>query len=177
MATHAWKQRVLFICLCSLTLLCACSNGVPDGFALYEDESNGFAIAYPQDWEEMHGMGTLVSFAEPGESAKGRPNFGVTSEKLNSTMTPEQYLQQARIVMKQVMPKFEFLGQQNETIDGRDAIRFQYSIVIDGQQLTLVGFATIQDNMAYVVTGGCQNEQFADYEGIFDQAGRSLRLI
>lgn len=177
MPAISWKSLVLLSVLFGLLVLNGCSGGLPEGFVLYEDESNGFAIGHPEPWEELHGMGTLVSFVAPGKSSQGRPNFGVTSENLGQDMTPAQYLEQARKVMQQVMPGFEFLGQQSETIDGRDAMRFKYSIAIDDQQLTLVGFAVIHEQMAYVVTGGCKDEQFADYESVFDLAGRSLRIL
>ncbi|WP_022662121.1 PsbP-related protein [Paucidesulfovibrio longus] len=172
-----WKRLGALCAIFCLLALAACSGGLPDGYSEYKDEKAGFALAHPSDWEELHGMGTLVSFAAPGESTKGRPNFGVTSERLGQDMTPEQYIEQAKKIMTQVMPGFTFLEQASETINDRKGVRFKYSIEVDDQKLTLVGFAVIEKQMAYVVTGGCKDDQFKEFESVFDTAGRSLRVL
>lgn len=177
MRSSIWiRLGALCAALCLLALA-ACSGGLPDGYSEYKDEKGGFALAYPSDWEELHGMGTLVSFAAPGESAKGRPNFGVTSERLGKTMSPVEYLEQAKKVMAQVMPGFTFLEQKPEEIQGRKGVRFMYSIEIDDQKLTLVGHAVIDKQMAYVVTGGCKDDLMPEFEKVFDTAGTSLRIL
>ncbi|MEF2146148.1 MAG: DcrB-related protein [Desulfovibrionaceae bacterium] len=160
-----------------LLLVAACSGGLPEGFKEYKDLEQGFSIGYPEDWKELHGMGTLVTFAHPDENAKGRPNFGVTTEALKVAVTPDEYLENAKSVMVKVMPGFEFLEQTSETINGENGVRFKYDIEVDGQKLTLLGFAVIKNNTAYVVTGGCKQEQFEENVGTFDKAGRSLRIL
>lgn len=177
MRSYTWKRLAALGAILCLLALAACSGGLPNGYTEYKDEKNGFALGHPSDWEELHGMGTLVSFAAPGESTQGRPNFGVTSERLGQDMTPENYLNQAKKIMAQVMPGFVMVDEKNEKIDGRDAARFKYQIELDGQKLTLVGFAVIDKQVAYVVTGGCKDDQFAEYEKVFDIAGRSLRIL
>lgn len=172
-----WARLGALSAVLFLLALAACSGKLPDGYSEYKDEKNGFVLAHPSDWEELHGMGTLVSFAAPGESSKGRPNFGVTSERLGQNMSPEEYIEQAKKIMTQVMPGFKFLEQRSETIHDRKGVRFKYSIEVDGQKLTLVGFAVINKQMAYVVTGGCKDEQFQEFEGVFDIAGRSLNML
>lgn len=177
MRSTTWKRVGALAAMLCLLALAACSQGLPDGYTDYEDKGNGFAIGYPSDWEVLRGMGTIVSFAAPGESSQGRPNFGVTMERLNQHITPTEYLEQAKGIMAQAMPGFAFLEQSAETINGRDAVRFMYSIEIEGQKLTLVGFAVIDELMAYVVTGGCKDEQYAEFEHVFDAAGRTLRML
>lgn len=177
MHSKFWKQLGALGAVLCLLALAACSGGLPKGYTEYKDEKNGFALGHPTDWEELHGMGTLVSFAAPGETTQGRPNFGVTSERLGQDMSAEDYLEQAKKIMTQVMPGFSFLEQKSETISGRDGVRFKYNIEIEGQKLTLVGFAVIDKQMAYVVTGGCKDEQYAEFEDVFNTAGRSLRIL
>ena len=58
-----------------LVLLSACGSDTMSGYQRYEDDKNGFALQYPEDWEQLHGTGALVTFMAPAEpGSPGRPN-------------------------------------------------------------------------------------------------------
>lgn len=163
--------------LFALALASACGPDAMEGFERYENDKEGFAIQYPADWEPLHGTGALVTFMAPAEPGfPGRANVTVTAEPVPSNMTPEAYLDQAKPLLAQVLPKYEFTGQDTVTVNGVDGVRFTYLIEVQGHPMSLVGYALLSGDRAYVLTAGALADRFGNYAEIFDRICRSMEI-
>ncbi len=161
-----------------LVLLSACGSDTMSGYQRYEDDKNGFALQYPEDWEQLHGTGALVTFMAPAEpGSPGRPNATVTMEPVPGDMTPEAYLERAKPLLAQLLPKYAFGDQESVKVGGVDAVRYTYTIEIQEHRMNLVGYALLTNNKAYVITAGALADQYERYADTFEKICRSMEIL
>ena len=161
-----------------LGLASACGPDAMSGFVRYEDDKNGFAFQHPEDWEPLHGTGALVTFMAPAvPGVPGRANVTMTMEPVPSDMTPEAYLEQAKPLLAQILPDYEFTGQESVTVGGVDGVRYTYDIEIQGQRMRLVGYALLAKDHAYVLTAGALADRFENYADTFELICRSVEIL
>lgn len=164
--------------LTSLLALAGCGSDAMDGYSRYEDPKNGFAIQHPEDWEPLHGTGALVTFMAPAEpGTAGRANVTVTMEPVPASMTAAEYLEQAKPLLAQMLPEYEFGGQEPVTVGGVEGIRYSYTIEIQGHRMSLIGYALLAKGHAYVLTAGSLADRFDKHAETFDTICRSMEIL
>ena len=153
----------------------------------YIDESNGFSISYPRDWEEMpreiwKGVQTeegeiLIAFWSPYPH---KLNFIVWKEELSYPMNIQNYYEVKKEKVKEralMLNNYAFISAEDLAIDGIPAKKdiFTHSTP-SGRPSKSMYVYMVKNQTAWVISFSGEPASFDDFKSTFDAIISSLSL-
>lgn len=137
--------------------------------------ANGFACELPDGWEDR----SLISLVAPASHATGfATNVVVTRERIDSTMSVEDYAAQQRDALLRELPEIQFLDERSTTVGSAPAFQCLQRFAVEGgavlqqaQTFVLAG-ANI-----FVITCTARIEEFDSHIPHFRRITDSFRLF
>jgi hypothetical protein len=140
----------------------------PSSTALtYTNEGAGFSIEYPSDWEANESIpGTIVLFRAPLESASDpvRESVGVSTERLPSGYTLQDFIDAGLSRLEQDIPEFHLTSSESTTLAGHPAHRLVYTGKQEAITLQWLQVFTLVGQTGYVLTFVASPDSYATYE-------------
>lgn len=184
MNKHRWYS-LLFLGLVFVfaSLPLACSEPTPSSmFLTYTDETNGFSISYPQDWEivseeRLHAP-QIAAFWAPKAEHKGKPLFTLAREDRLAETSLERYFEEARATLEgSVGYNYSFVSKDELVINGILAVKHVLTYDHEGERLKSMQVYLGQGKSGWVMTFVCAPEYFGTWEPTFDAIASSFRLL
>jgi len=179
---------------------------VPPDFVAFTDESSGFAISYPRQWEtafssmeevdewvkeflKTEGLGdgggikTLFEAGVPTWDGSLDPAVSVTAESLPVLMSPNEYHEGSLKMAKELTDLLVIHSQSRVLLGGAEAILLDYQIPFsafapgfEGSYRTLQ-IITTADKVGWTVSCGVTVSASADVLSTCEAVVRSFRLL
>lgn len=151
----------------------------PSALLTYTDETNGFSISYPGNWErapeELLG-GAIVGFSAPREEHGGKPNFTVFRRELPSEMSVDSFFETSKSGL-QAVEGYTFVSKQDIVIDGMPAIKYVYTVSRGGTTIKGMQVLLVQGKSGWIITHTCAPESFGSLEPTFDAIAAGFCLL
>ena len=144
----------------------------------YEISENGVALTVPSTWVSAKSKSnmTLLAVADPNsKDSSGFSNVNINVEKKETTNTlKNEFESNYKSLSRNSDYEIEYLG--NATVQGNDAMEAAYlttggSVVKEHKAVWLQG-----DGVIYVILCTSPQDQFDNYEPIFDYAINSVKI-
>lgn len=147
---------------------------VPEGFTEYKSEEEGFAIAYPSDWEKQEDFedASLVLIKPVEEGDEYFTTMNVVTED-GAALPLKAYLAAAEADLKSSYDDYEKISSSEYALNGVKAAELVYSCSIrdeesgDSAQLRLIQVIVIYQNKVYVITAAAEESIFSKTEPVF----------
>lgn len=147
---------------------------VPEGFTEYKSEAEGFAIAYPSDWEKQEDFedASLILIKPLEEGDEYFTTMNVVAEE-DAALPLKAYLAAMEAEMKSSCDDYEKISSSEYTLNGVKAAELVYSCSIqdeesgDSAKLRLMQVIVIYQNKAYVITAAAEESIFSKTEPVF----------
>jgi hypothetical protein len=173
----AWIGALAFV-----VLLSACGGGSvksatptsaasPTGtFLTYTNDTEGFTIGYPADWEKNEQVeGTVVLFKSPSEGMTDpvRESVGVTTEALpSSSISIDTYSEAAIGQVQKAIPEFDMTSSESITLAGHPGHRIVYTGTQGSIELEWQQVFTVVGDKAYILTFVALPDSYSRFVGI-----------
>ena len=176
-------------------------SDIPANFTTYTEEGL-FSVSYPSDWRPAKSMIDYImeesekeiTAVDPTASLEGMgmiffggkecpegyyPNVNImTDKRFIGYFTLDEVYEANDLWCEENLPGYEVLSVNRTAVDGRDAIIDEYEDN-DPQwgRWRYICMCTVEGDFAWLVTCGCEYQDFNKYKGVFESVVRSLRIL
>ena len=143
----------------------------------YNDPQGRFSFMIPNNWTQVQAAGAEIAFQSPAPAGTIPATINIVLEKLPSaTVTLDEYDQAGEANLKQQFPDYKSVSLTKVTIDGKPAYKRVYTATIAGRVLQLQQVYLIERDVAYVISCGAPQENFASNATTFDQISGTFKI-
>ena len=143
----------------------------------YNDPQGRFSFSIPNNWTQVQAAGAEIAFQSPAPAGTIPATINIVLEKLPSaTVTLDEYDQAGEANLKQQFPDYKAVSLTKVTIDGKPAYKRVYTATIVGRVLQLQQVYLIERDVAYVISCGAPQENFAANATTFDQISGTFKI-
>lgn len=175
------------VLLLIMVILFGCKPDKREGYTLYENDSYGFSIEYPEDWtsregfgkESESGMGAIVVFQSPSEGKKDlfRENTYIFSEDLpDSVKNVTQYMEYSKSALPAQMNEFEVLEEGSAEMDGEKSEWIIFTYVQRLQKLQSIAYIFHRGDYGLVVISSSRPDSFMSFRRTFENIATSIKF-
>jgi len=148
------------------------------GYVAYTDDSNGFTISYPEDWDKIPDesyIGGVVFGCRDNSSCEDHfPNFSVGKRELSQAMSVQTIFEEEKANLA-TLEGYTPISEEDMFLDGMPAIKHVFTLVVDEatvkvMEVLLVKGATLWFMPSECVPGcwGYSKDYFDIIAGSFD---------
>jgi hypothetical protein len=149
-------------------------------FARYTNQTEGFTIDYPVDWERTESIqGAVVVFRSGSEGSTDavRESVEVATEVLPSaTFTLDDFTQAGLGQIMQAVPEFHLISSDAITLAGHPGHQLVYTGKQQTTQLEWMQAFTVVNGKSYSLTFVASPQSFASFQGTAQQMFDSFTL-
>jgi hypothetical protein len=147
------------------------------GGQTYRDPQVRFSFMIPENWTQVQAAGAEVAFQAPTPAGSIPATVNVVLEKLPSaSVTLDEYDQAGETNLKQQFPDYKAVSLTKVSVDGKPAYKRVYTATIAGRLLQLQQVYLIEKDVAYLITCGAPQENFAANSPVFDQISGTFKI-
>lgn len=144
---------------------------------VYKDPQSRFSFTIPGNWTQVAAAGAEIAFQSPVPAGVVPATVNVVLEKLPSaSVTLDEYDQAGEANLKQQFPDYKAVALTKVTVDGKAAYKRVYTATIAGRLLQLQQVYLIEKDVAYVISCGAPQENFAANTAVFDQISGTFKI-
>lgn len=149
----------------------------PLGFVTYADETSGFSISYPRDWEQMPpefiGEGVTVAFwLKESEDLRF---FTVGTAELSSETRLDSFFAEAKKHLETV-EGCTSISTEDTYIGGKPAIEYTYTFTDSGVTFMATQVFLMRGTTAWSITCVSESGSFGSLESTFDAITKSFQV-
>ncbi len=158
-------------------------------FLTYTDQTNGFSIDYPSDWERMPewllggaemllggGGNIAVGFWAPAKEEHGfTPNFTIAKATLPYEQGPQAGYEELKLTAEQE-EGYIFISKGDLTISGVPAIKYVYRSSYISDSTTMYVYL-VQGRVGWLITLSCAPQSFGSLEPTFDAIANNFQRL
>ena len=152
------------------------ATATPVEYLEHVDEESGFAILYPQDWEDYTSEGVLVAFGAGEADVECAPQFNVVAEELSAPTTVDAWFEEMKGNFTAVAG-YTAISEEQVTVDGVAAIKHVCSFDVYEVSFTAMLLYAVEDTVGWTVFSTCRSDGWVRYEPVFDTVLGGFRLL
>jgi len=171
-------RRIVLIGMLCLAVICGCGRRQMSQIEgqHYLNVRHGFSLTFPEGWQvDESGMfGAVVIFTDPSADVFV-PNINIFVD--SSDISAQEYAAETKKQSERFFTEYTLRGEQPETIIGRQAYRLDYSYRQGGfGRIGMRSYYIQVGQRMLTITCGAGQDQFAEYEELFESVVRTLAI-
>lgn len=168
--------RFIPFILLALLLAAGCCGGYP----VHTDETNGFAVSYPPDWEiAAEGLWEeedVIHLRAAVSCGPFVPSFDIKKMELSPSMSLETWFEEQKGNLT-ALDGYTFVSEEELTVAGLDAVKYVFTFDVYGVAVEVMQVYLVADMMGWLMTCRCAPECWSECQPIFDTAAASFQLL
>lgn len=137
-----------------------------------------FRMEIPEGWETYHDMGlmnVLVRGPQVSKKSAFQPSVNVIVDGSLAVMSEQEYWDQTATQFQQMLNGFTYITTAPIELDGTPGTRSVFEHTMNGHRLRVLNYTIITSDRAYVLTGTALQDQYEEFEPLFEQIMQSFR--
>ena len=145
--------------------------------SLFYNESEGYSIRFPSDWEiQDSGKSIIALLPKKSEDDVGRSSVFITVVDLPDGPREDDYLQQGIPILKESLPGFEFETKGPWNTHGKSALWARYSSRREGTVLEHLAYILNMNEKSYSIICTVPHQDFAEFRPVLDDLASTFKI-